>query len=104
MVGRAAPVLEHRWGELGVIPVEAYRPFDIASITTREGIVQVVESRVASLRFGELRSFSRPNQSRRRALIVAPLAGGYPVLLRDLLIGLLRELGEVAITDWPDAR
>ena len=104
MVGRAAPVLEHRWGELGVVPVEAYRPFDIASITTREGIVQVVESRVASLRFGELRSFSRPNQSRRRALIVAPLAGGYPVLLRDLLIGLLRELGEVAITDWPDAR
>jgi poly(3-hydroxybutyrate) depolymerase len=40
----------------------------------------------------------------RQILVVAPLSGGFPFLLRDLVVGLLRHAHRVAITDWPDAR
>jgi poly(3-hydroxybutyrate) depolymerase len=88
----------------GPFPSHAFRPFEIGSIACREGICRVRETSIAAFRFGVLRSFSRTRSHSRRALIVAPLAGGYPILMRDLLIGLLRETSEVAITDWPDAR
>ena len=39
--------------------------------------------------------------TRRRVLVVAPLAGAYPILLRDLVVGLLRH-ANVAVTDWRD--
>ena len=34
-------------------------------------------------------------------LVVAPLAGAYPILFRDVVVGLLRH-ANVAITDWRD--
>ncbi|MFI5014370.1 MAG: polyhydroxyalkanoate depolymerase [Hyphomicrobiales bacterium] len=104
MVGQAPRALESARGGASAISEDAFRPFEIASIASREGICPVRESCVAALRFGVLRSFSRPSSTPRRVLVVAPLAGGYPIVLRDLVIGLLRELSEVAITDWPDAR
>jgi poly(3-hydroxybutyrate) depolymerase len=64
----------------------------------------ITEHCIGSFRFGVLRSLCRFRHGSRRLLIVAPLAGGYPVLLRDLAIALLRELDEVVVTDWPDSR
>src|SRR3954454_1426602 len=49
-------------------------------------------------------SVSHPGIAQRQVLVVAPLSGGFPFLLRDLVVGLLRHAHRVAITDWPDAR
>jgi poly(3-hydroxybutyrate) depolymerase len=94
----------HSCDEREPICEEAFRPFAITSIETDGTSVPVTERCLGALRFCLLRSFSRNSSGGRRALIVAPLAGAYPILLRDLVIALLRELDEVAITDWPDAR
>lgn len=60
------------------------------------------------LPFGQLRSFSRSPGSAaapgRKALVVAPIAGGFPFLMRDLVVSLLGVAGEVGITEWPNAR
>jgi poly(3-hydroxybutyrate) depolymerase len=104
MVGLALPVLDPGCEAPWPISQDAFRPFGITSVVSREAILPVLESEVAAFRYGVLRGFSRPGSSRSPVLIVAPLAGGYPLLLRDLLIGLLRDFSEVAITDWPDAR
>jgi poly(3-hydroxybutyrate) depolymerase len=87
------------------IAEEAFRPFGISTVTDRAGRAFTISERhIACLRFALLRSFSREGRQKGRALIVAPLAGAYPVLLRDLVVALLSELGEVAVTDWADAR
>ena len=85
-------------------PQAAFRPFGITAVERRGASYRVVESSVGSFRFGVLRRFCRSTDARRRLLIVAPMAGGYPVLLRDLVMALLSELDEVFITDWPDSR
>jgi poly(3-hydroxybutyrate) depolymerase len=104
MVGPAPRPFGRGCDEEEPISDAAFRRFAIASIDTPEGVCPVIERRLGSLRFCVLRSFSRSSAVGRRALIVAPLAGAFPILLRDLVIALLRELDEVAITDWPDAR
>ena len=93
-------------GEGGPIDDAAFRPFGISSLDDGGNACPVAESRVGSFRFGVLRRFSCEGATlrRRKVLVVAPLAGGYPILLRDLVVALVRELGEVAVTDWPDAR
>ena len=78
--------------------------FGIAAVNGREGLCPIVEHSIGSFRFGVLRGFCRSRAHRRRLLIVAPLAGGYPVLLRDLVVALSRDLDEVVVTDWPDLR
>jgi poly(3-hydroxybutyrate) depolymerase len=89
----------------GRIADEAFRPFGISSVTDQAGRAFSISERcIASLRFAVLRGFSREGCHEGRALVVAPLAGAYPVLLRDLVVALLAGLGEVAITDWADAR
>jgi poly(3-hydroxybutyrate) depolymerase len=64
----------------------------------------VSEGELATLPWAALTAFSHPGVSHRQILVVAPLSGGFPFLLRDLVIGLLRHAHRVAITDWPDAR
>ena len=81
---------------------EAYRAFGLASGT-------VCDTVPASLPFGRLRLFSR-QQARdgvapaRNVLVVAPIAGGFPFLMRDLVAALLPAAGRVGITEWPNAR
>lgn len=59
----------------------------------------------ASLPFGVLRTFAPLDQPpARQVLVVAPLAGGYPLLMRDLVVALLARGNGVAITDWPNVR
>ena len=77
--------------------------FGIQPLKIGETTVRVIQSDDLSLPFGILTTFSHLNVGRRRILVVAPLAGGFAVLLRDLVIGLLRH-GAVSVTDWLDAR
>jgi poly(3-hydroxybutyrate) depolymerase len=84
----------------------AFRPFGIVAVEDRHGACPVVESCAGAFRFGVLRRFRRSGGGGRplTLLVVAPLAGAYPVLLRDLVLALLCEVDEVAVTDWPDSR
>ncbi|MDI4664852.1 hypothetical protein K9U40_11000 [Xanthobacter autotrophicus] len=60
------------------------------------------------LPFGQMRSFARSGPDGlgrgRRVLVVAPIAGAYPFLMRDLIVALLGIADTVAVTDWPNAR
>ena len=81
---------------------EAYRAFGLASGT-------VCDTVPASLPFGRLRLFSRQHARdgvapARNVLVVAPIAGGFPFLMRDLVAALLPAGGRVGITEWPNAR
>ncbi|MDI4658570.1 hypothetical protein [Xanthobacter autotrophicus] len=77
---------------------EAYQAFGIAG---SGAVADVVGAR---LPFGQLRIFSRSPQPRRRVLVVAPMAGAYPFLMRDLALALLGVADAVAVTEWPNAR
>jgi poly(3-hydroxybutyrate) depolymerase len=81
----------------------ARSPFGIETLKIGQATVRVTQSDGLSLPFGLLTTFSHPKVSSRRILVVAPLAGGFPVLLRDLVVGLLRH-DTVSVTDWLDAR
>jgi poly(3-hydroxybutyrate) depolymerase len=74
--------------------------FGIDSVRIGKRAIRVEEHERLVLDFGVLTEFVRGG-TRRRVLVVAPLAGAYPVLLRDLLVGLLRH-ANVAVTDWRD--
>jgi poly(3-hydroxybutyrate) depolymerase len=82
----------------------ARREFDIRSVLAGARCRPVLTRERATLRYARLLAFSRARRPKRRALVVAPLAGGFPFLVRDLVIALLRDLDEVLMTDWPDAR
>ncbi|MDQ0503813.1 alpha/beta hydrolase family protein [Xanthobacter agilis] len=88
---------------------DAFRPFGIDHISTTTTDFAVSDTVRAHLPYGMLRSFKRtgegaPPPTGRRVLVVSPLAGGFPFLMRDLVVSLLAIADEVAITDWPDAR
>lgn len=72
------------------------------------GITGAQEEVKARLPFGQLRSFSGARApaagAGRKVLVVAPLAGGFPFLMRDLLVALRPVADEVGITEWPNAR
>lgn len=101
---------DHRPLTLGAAPPgagfcpDAFRDFGIRAVTVGGERMPVHEEVRARLPFGVLRTFSRTASPRRRVLVVAPLAGGYPFLMRDLVVALLSEADEVGITDWPNAR
>src|SRR3954464_6563950 len=82
----------------------ARRPFSIQSVRISETAYPVSERELITLPWGALTAFSHAGVVHRPVLVVAPLSGGFPFLLRDLVIGLLRHAHQVAITDWPDAR
>ena len=63
-----------------------------------------VRERSIDFPFAALRLLSRTSTPATRALIVAPMSGAYPILMRDLVVGALRHFDEVAFTDWADAR
>lgn len=72
---------------------DAFRPFGIAG-----------EAAAGTLPFGRLLIFPRAGAPRRTVLVVAPMAGGHPFLMRDLAVALLAVADRVAVTDWPHAR
>ena len=83
--------------------------FNISSVSVGGRPVEVTERTLQMRPFANLIVFScaDADQSRipqSRILMIAPLAGGFPVLLRDLVINLLRLGNVVAVTDWFDAR
>jgi poly(3-hydroxybutyrate) depolymerase len=82
----------------------ARRPFSIKSVRIGETAYPVSERELITFPWGTLTAFSHAGVLHRPVLVVAPLSGGFPFLLRDLVIGLLRHAHQVAITDWPDAR
>lgn len=81
----------------------AFRPFRIRAIEANGHRAPVEEDIAATLPFGQVRRFRRAGTGR-RVLVVAPLAGSFPLLMRDLVAGLLHHAPEVAVTDWPDPR
>lgn len=81
----------------------AFRGFGLRRARTAQGTVPVTEDIAAHLPYAQMRRFRRAGDAR-RVLVVAPLAGGFPLLMRDLVAGLLRHAGEVHVTDWPDPR
>lgn len=76
---------------------DAYRGFGLDGGSVRESIA-------GRLPFGRLRVFSSAQEPGRSVLVVAPIAGAYPFLMRDLLAALLPHAQRVAVTEWPNAR
>jgi poly(3-hydroxybutyrate) depolymerase len=65
----------------------------------------VSEEVLLRLPFADLREFRVAGAvSQSPLLVVPPMAGGFPVLLYDLVAGLLAVRGRVAVADWLDAR
>lgn len=87
---------------------DAFRPFGIAALKADAGAIKVRDEVRARLPFGQLRTFSREIPLRsgasRRVLLVPPLAGAYPFLMRDLVVALLSVADEVGVAEWPNAR
>lgn len=79
-------------------------PFGISSVTIGGRSLAVTERMICERPFATLTTFLRADAVQNRILVIAPLAGGFPILLRDLVIDLLRYGGEVAVADWLDAR
>ncbi|OZA00610.1 MAG: hypothetical protein B7X99_03520 [Rhizobiales bacterium 17-65-6] len=95
---RAGP--NPRIGALG------FRPFGLTSVLAEGRSFSVHEQVTGHLPFAQMRRFTRsgPAAQAGRALVVAPLAGAFPYLMRDLVAGLLGLVADVTVTDWPDAR
>ena len=71
----------------------------------RGGTSGIGEEVLLRLPFADLREFRRANApAGPPILVVPPMAGGFPVLLYDLVAGLLATHGRVAVADWFDAR
>ena len=75
-------------------------PFEIDSLRADNRTIRVAQRQRLVFDFGSLTEFVS-GAGRRRVLVVAPLAGAYPILFRDVVVGLLRH-ANVAITDWRD--
>ncbi|OYX13954.1 MAG: hypothetical protein B7Z15_05520 [Rhizobiales bacterium 32-66-8] len=85
------------------LPPAAFRSLALRAVRIAGADVPVREDVAATLPFAVLRRFTR-GDGPRRVLVVAPLAGGFPALMRDLVVALLGIADTVALTDWADAR
>lgn len=101
---RRSPIASFQGGEAPGLGAHAYRPFDISGVRGPDGLHPVTESLPLTLTWGRMRMFSRTGVPRRSVLVVTPLSGAFPVLMRDLIVALLEQADRVAVTDWPDAR
>src|SRR3954453_9905887 len=82
----------------------ARRSFGVEAVRLGSETHPVSQAELMMLPWAALTAFSHPGIAHRQVLVVAPLSVGFPFLLRDLVVGLLRHAHQVAITDWPDAR
>ncbi len=82
----------------------ARRRLGISSITIEGGIVPVQAVDLINTPFSTVVELSRSDVTpQSNVLLVAPLSGHFPVLLRDLIIGLL-PFCRVYVTDWINVR
>jgi poly(3-hydroxybutyrate) depolymerase len=80
------------------------RSFDIAHVVIRGERVPVAVRDVLQTPFYALSEFQAAGaRSRGDVLVVAPLSGHFPLLLRDLVVGLLPAY-RVFVTDWINVR
>jgi poly(3-hydroxybutyrate) depolymerase len=87
-----------------VVGQPARIPFDIPSVAVDGRQCAVITRDVLKLPFCVLTEFKLSRSSKRdRMLVVAPLSGHFPVLLRDVVLGLLPHW-RVYLTDWVNAR
>src|SRR5215475_13668367 len=106
MILRLAPTLPigtsaMRW----FVPTEqpVRRDFGVRQIANHRGIVEVDQHDLALWPFCALTEFRVAGQGRGRILLVAPLSGHFPFLLRELVNGLVAK-SDIAVTDWLNAR
>jgi polyhydroxyalkanoate depolymerase len=79
-------------------------PFGIDSVLCGNRELEVREEVRLSLPFGDLLHFAKDDAvARPKMLVVAPLSGHFPTLLRNTVETLLRD-HDVYITDWANAR
>ncbi len=83
---------------------DAFMPFGIEAADLAGTTYPVRETVHAHLPFAVLRGFTMVEAPQERILLVPPLAGGHPFLMRDLVSALLPVCGAVAVADWPNAR
>lgn len=85
--------------------IASYPTFGIVRIPTASGQVPVREAVIADLPFCRLIRFERLGYQHHDPplLIVAPLSGHMPVLMRDVVAGLLPD-HDIYLTDWRDAQ
>ncbi|MCR5859179.1 polyhydroxyalkanoate depolymerase [Mesorhizobium sp. J428] len=78
--------------------------FDITTVRVGNRDVPVTEEITLDLPFGKLLHFAKDiDTAQPRVLVVAPLSGHFPTLLRNTVETLLRD-HDVYITDWANAR
>jgi len=83
----------------------AQKPFGIAAIRAGNELFGVKQAVSFDFGYGTLTTFTRDGpKTGRKFLVAPPLAGAFPVLLRDLVIGLLVHADSVAVADWLDPR
>ena len=82
----------------------ARRSFEIATVEVGNHRIEVIARDPVQTPFCALLEFSRADQvPEMDLLVVAPLSGHSPILLRDLVIGLIPHF-RVFVTDWINAR
>ena len=82
----------------------ARRDFGISAIVLEDTVVPICAVDSAATPFCSLIEFSRADiPTQPSLLIVAPLSGHFPVILRDLVLGLLPSF-KVYVTDWLNVR
>jgi poly(3-hydroxybutyrate) depolymerase len=82
----------------------ARRSFAIHALEPHEGGVAVRAQDVLELPYGAVKQFARVDRTGLpKILVVAPLSGHFPILLRDLVLGLVPRF-QVFVTDWVNAR
>ena len=82
----------------------ARRDLGISSLTVEDSIVPVQAVDLIKTPFCTVVELARADlESQSNVLLVAPLSGHFPVLLRDLIIGLLPSC-RVYVTDWMNIR
>lgn len=89
----------------GFLPEEqpARRPFGISRLHQEGRLIEIGERTLAEWPFCTLVEFARTPAPPAQILLVAPLSGHFPLLLREAVIGLLAH-ARVFVTDWINAR
>ncbi len=82
----------------------ARRSLEIDRITLQGESIPIASQDILQTPFCVLSMLARADRKRLpKILVVAPLSGHYPILLRDLILGLLPDF-EVYFSDWVNAR
>ena len=81
----------------------AHRGFRISTVGEAGHRVEVHKTDLAKWPFCTLSEFARDPEGQKRILLVAPLSGHFAFILREMVLGLVRN-ANVSVTDWRNAR